>query len=227
MNLNDGQPYLFHGEFWDSANYESAFVNAYLESKLIGDDDRTLNDTLLLNGNSQDATIDDIDYINGTTEKIGDLDSQDGSETWFESSQGYRYPGTYSFEGEVGLTGTDISMINSVSTTSNTRVSEIVDKHRDILNQTNSGGNDYCRFYFIDEINSGVVEFWFRTVDATDKTCLYFLGAGGSQIYFCVENDLFKYYGIPMYRQNKSFDIGHRAFWDMVDFNEEKVLAHA
>jgi hypothetical protein len=41
------------------------------------------------------------------------------------------------------------------------------------------------------------------------------------------KDDLLKYYGIPMYRQNKGFDIGNRSFWDMVPFIEEKVLAHA
>jgi hypothetical protein len=40
-------------------------------------------------------------------------------------------------------------------------------------------------------------------------------------------NDLHTHYGIPMYRQNKEFDKGHRDFWDMVDFSEKKVLVYA
>lgn len=36
-------------------------------------------------------------------------------------------------------------------------------------------------------------------------------------------SDLHDYYGIPMYRQNKKFDEGHRDYWQMVSFKEEAV----
>jgi hypothetical protein len=34
-------------------------------------------------------------------------------------------------------------------------------------------------------------------------------------------NDLYNYYGVPIYQQNKAFDVGHRAYWDMVNFNDK------
>jgi hypothetical protein len=33
-------------------------------------------------------------------------------------------------------------------------------------------------------------------------------------------DDLLNYYNIPLYRQNKDFDIGNRSQWDMVNFND-------
>jgi hypothetical protein len=53
-----------------------------------------------------------FDLINGSSNYLGNLEYQDDNFTTIESTEKYNYEATYSFENDIGLTGTDISFVD-------------------------------------------------------------------------------------------------------------------
>ncbi|MFX0076655.1 MAG: hypothetical protein ACFE96_14525, partial [Candidatus Hermodarchaeota archaeon] len=136
MNLNDGMPYTFSAQFHNDADLEEAFTQSWLETKLIGDD-VTNNHTLSVPNNYNDEVPEvpsNLSVYDGSISTIGDLTTQDGDETWINSSECYHYPGTHTFTSEQGESGLDINFIDDygVSGSSYATIIDYWYKHRNV-----------------------------------------------------------------------------------------------
>lgn len=89
------------------------------------------------------------------------------------------YYGTYSFEGQTGLSGTDISCVYGVV---NTPVPTVVDSfggHNEVINSTNLGDGGLQRWYDLFGYKTdSTVELWMSSTDTTKYGSFFFCSDG-------------------------------------------------
>lgn len=195
-NVQQYCPTTFSGIFTDILNDEREWTNdCTLETRLIADSDVWDNDSFTPN-NTPDFSPenDSFTMAKGNYVDTGTLDELDDDYASFNSTGGGgNYNGTYTFTGEVGMTGTNISFIDYSSHSGICDVVEEVDGHRDVLKIENDVGiseNKYVQNNMSNEAD-GAVEFWFRTEDNTMENYLYLQNESDIVISFYVNAGTF------------------------------------
>jgi hypothetical protein len=106
------------------------------------------------------------------------------------------FNGTYSFTGELGLTSTAISFIDSDTSGVGCSV-EIVnlsDGHLEVLELNDTSGNQVEAYnLFSSGQASGSVEFWWKVEDATTTNYFFIYDGVSPCVYIVIQNDEFKY----------------------------------
>jgi len=174
-NIQQNLPYTYYGTFYETTDYEFAYTNAKIEFTYIPD--TSLND---------EYTI---------TEDFNNTESQNDTQSYNSTDPFGHYNATYSFEGEVGETGTDIGFVDILYDNFTVRIDDSYKNHSAVM-YTSTEVNNEKLYNNFDDRDYGVIELWYcvPVYDTGWKFGLYTTGTSGNVIY--VDQDDLYFYNI-------------------------------
>ncbi|MFX1239154.1 MAG: hypothetical protein ACFE8P_15740, partial [Promethearchaeota archaeon] len=204
-NVEQNRPTTFSGVFTDITDENREFTDdCYLETQLVADPDVYANDSIEVAGTQNQEHYpesSDITMNTGNLESMGNFSDVDNDYYTFNSTNWDKdghYNGTYSFYGETGEVGTNISMIDGVVYSVDPMVSSSFEGHKEVMNLTNYGDGVKQRCYDYVSGETGSIEFWIATTDDTRFSAIA-IGASGTSFgysnlvtYVEIENDDFR-----------------------------------
>lgn len=106
------------------------------------------------------------------------------------------YNGSYSFTGETGLEGTDISFISSINVNNHAVIESNINNHSEVLNLTANSDYLYINQYFNTELEEGIFEFWISAKHTNLRVMIYLVDnlVTHSLMISLHENGNFQYY---------------------------------
>ena len=190
--LYEDQNYEFNGSFYDSSNKTKEFSEAYLETKLIGDDVLYANDSISNLNNTEIQYNQSIDVINGSFVSWGNLNHVDNNYTTFNSSICFDYNATYTFWNDAdGSNPAGWSILEGGTSTVN--IISDIGGHDKVVEFNDRDGASEIQMDNSISRNTGTLELWVRSEATTDTIWIQLRGTN-YVLFYLRGNGQFGYY---------------------------------